>query len=134
MLALKEIEVDKVLTQTEVQTLKDFNSFDVSNLDYYEADEFKCELAAQLGIGNIMKKVNVAVLDGLLDKLKAMDWEVLKRWEGSDGWGGKTEWVILFRAKDEEIIKGYYKDRAIFKDLNYGAVRWFDKNTKEEDL
>ena len=124
-------EIEMILTKKELVAKLAYESYKQGDMDFDLFEEFKAELFYEFGMDKVYKKLEVAEMDKLLSELELQGWEVLKRWNGGDGWGGSTELFVVMKGDD--LVKGEYYDNALFKESRAGGrVRWFDvKNEKE---
>ena len=64
---------------------------------------------------------DLAGMDAVLADAEENGWEVLKRWNDGDGWGGKCEHVVLM--KGNKIVNAYYHsfNKGLMKKLESGG-------------
>ena len=86
----------------------------------YEREELDYEMWELSGGRERQKLIDQENLDAILADAESKGWEVLKRFEGSDGNGGRCEHVVLLKTEHQHL------DYCMYNSFNKGLMQKCD--------
>ena len=93
----------------------------MTKLTKYDREELAYILWEETGGPERKAAKDLVGMDSVLADAEENGWEVLKRWNDGDGWGGRCEHVVLM--KGNEIVNAHYHsfNKGLMKKLESGG-------------